>query len=148
MALRHWRERTFKTCVISPPSRLYLPKLASVCTRLRLRLRGDGRSPGCWSEGRTYDGTKRPGSGAFLCFHDPTKGIKTSLTMMLTFLDAVADAIGLLEEVVVVALATAVQEVFAFSRVLVVVPARERALTGPHHRGQSAGVCGGAEAPR
>lgn len=61
--------------------------------------------------------------------------------MTLTFLDTITDAIGLLEEVIVVALATAVQEVFAFSCVLVVVPAWERALTGPHDWGHSTGIC-------
>lgn len=66
--------------------------------------------------------------------------------MMLTFLDAITDAIGFLEEVIVVALATAVQEVFAFSCVLVIVPAWERALTRSHNWGHSTGICGGAEA--
>lgn len=66
--------------------------------------------------------------------------------MMLAFLDTITDAIGLLEEVIVVALATAVQEVFAFSCVLVVVPAWEGALTRSHHWGHSTGICGGAEA--
>lgn len=44
-----------------------------------------------------------------------------------------------------IALATAVQEVFAFSRVLVVVPAWEGALTRSHNWGHSTGICGGAE---
>lgn len=67
--------------------------------------------------------------------------------MRITFLDAFTDAIGLLEEVVVVALATAVQEVFASPCVLVVVPAWEGALAGSHQRSHSTGVCGGGEAP-
>lgn len=61
----------------------------------------------------------------------------------LTFLDAITDTIGLLEEVVVVALATSVQEVFAFSCILVVVPAWESALTRSHNWGRSTGICEG-----
>lgn len=60
--------------------------------------------------------------------------------MALTFLDTFTDTIGLLEEVVVVALATAIQEVFAFSCVLVVVPAWERAFTRSHDRSHSTGI--------
>lgn len=63
--------------------------------------------------------------------------------MSPTFLDTFTDTIGLLEEVVVVALATAIQEVFASSCGLVVVPAWEGALTGSHERSHSAGICGG-----
>lgn len=66
--------------------------------------------------------------------------------MSLTFLDTFTDTIGLLEEVVVVALATAIQEVFASSCGLVVVPAWEGALTGSHERSHSTGICGGGEA--
>lgn len=61
----------------------------------------------------------------------------------LTFLDTFTDAIRLLEEVVVVALATSVQEVFACSCFLVVEPAREGSLTGADDRSHGAGVCGG-----
>lgn len=69
------------------------------------------------------------------------KGIKNDAT--LTFLDTFTDTIRLLEEVVVVALATTIQEVFAFSCVLVVVPAWEGALTWSHDRSHSTGICGG-----
>lgn len=61
---------------------------------------------------------------------------KPSLTFSYTF----TDAVGLLQEVVVVALAAAVQEVFALARALVVVPARERPFTGSDDRRRSAGV--------
>lgn len=52
---------------------------------------------------------------------------------ILTFLYAFTDAIRLLEEVVMVSLTTAVQEVFAFSCILVIVPAWEGAFTGSHN---------------
>lgn len=77
-------------------------------------------------------------------FFKSTNGLKHE--MSLTFLDTFTDTIGLLEEVVVVALATAIQEVFASSCALVVVPAWEGALTGSHERSHSTGICGGGEA--
>lgn len=43
------------------------------------------------------------------------------------------DTVRFLEEVVMVALATAIQEVFAFSRILVIVPAWEGAFTGSYN---------------
>lgn len=46
------------------------------------------------------------------------------------FLYTFADAVRFLEEIVMVALATAVQEVFAFSPIVVVVPAWKGAFTG------------------
>lgn len=57
---------------------------------------------------------------------------------ILTFLYTFTDTVRLLEEVVMVALATAIQEVFAFSHILVIVPAWEGALTGSHNRSHSA----------
>lgn len=52
---------------------------------------------------------------------------------ILTFLYTFTDTVRFLEEVVMVALAPAIQEVFAFSRVLVIVPAWEGAFTGSYN---------------
>lgn len=60
---------------------------------------------------------------------------------ILTFLYTFTDAVRFLEEVVMVALATAIQEVFAFSCILVVVPAWEGAFTGSDHWSCSTRVC-------
>lgn len=51
-----------------------------------------------------------------------------------------ADAVGLLEEVVVVALAASIEKVFAFSSLLVVVPAWEGSLTGSNNWSRSTWV--------
>ncbi len=45
-------------------------------------------------------------------------------------MDTFTDTVRFLEEVVMVALATAIQEVFTFSCILVIVPAWEGAFTG------------------
>lgn len=59
----------------------------------------------------------------------------------LTFLNTFNDAVGFLEEVVMVALATAVEEVLAFSCVPVVVPAREGAFTRSYNWSCRARIC-------
>lgn len=56
-----------------------------------------------------------------------------------TFLYAFVDTVTLLEEVVVVSLATAIEEVFALPSLPVIVPAWEGTLAGPDDRGCSAG---------
>lgn len=66
--------RKFKKCLISFHFRLYFSKFVFICTRLSLR--GDGRSCGCWFESRTYESTKSPELGVFLCFHNLMKGLK------------------------------------------------------------------------
>ena len=60
---------------------------------------------------------------------------------ILTFLYAFTDTVRFLEEVVMVSLATAIQEVFAFSRILVVVPAWEGAFTGSDDWSCSTWIC-------
>ncbi len=51
---------------------------------------------------------------------------------ILTFLYTFTDTVRFLEEVVMVALATTIQEVLALTRVLVIIPAREGAFTGSY----------------
>lgn len=55
----------------------------------------------------------------------------------LTFLNTFADTVGFLEEVVVIALATAVQKVFALSRCLVIIPTWKGAFTRSYDRSSS-----------
>lgn len=57
--------------------------------------------------------------------------------LILTFLYTFTDTVRFLEEVVVVALATPVQEVFALACVLIIVPAWKCAFTGSYHRSRS-----------
>lgn len=59
---------------------------------------------------------------------------------ILTFLYTFTNTVRLLKEVVIVALTTAIQEVFAFSCILVIVPAGEGALTGSHNWSHSTWV--------
>lgn len=52
--------------------------------------------------------------------------------LVLTFLYTFTDTVRFLEEVVVVALATPIQEVFALAGVLIIVPAWKGAFTGSY----------------
>lgn len=66
----------------------------------------------------------------YVIFKLDLENINTHKKHILTFLYTFADAVRFLEEIVMVALATAVQEVFAFSPIVVVVPAWKGAFTG------------------
>lgn len=68
------------------------------------------------------------------------KSIKMNVRWALTFLYAFTDTVRLLEEVVVVSLAASIQEVFALSHILVVVPPWEGAFTGSHNWSSSTWV--------
>ena len=70
------------------------------------------------------------------------------VTGRLTLLYAFVDTVTLLEKVVMVSLATAVEEVFALPCLSVIVPAWEGTFAGPDDRGGSAGIWGRWEGGR